>query len=98
MITVGIDVGSISAKAALIKDGELVGSGVMLTGYNARNAGEQVFIDLLATLGIGYATQAGHEVENSGVFSILAGPSEILVITQAEPCLVQLALYRPCGG
>ena len=44
------------------------------------------------------ATQAGHEVENSGVFSILAGPSEILVITQAEPCLVQLALYRPCGG
>ena len=52
MITVGIDVGSISAKAALVKDGRLVGSRVMLTGYNARNAGESVFADLLAELAI----------------------------------------------
>ena len=52
MITVGIDVGSISAKAALVEDGRLVGSRVMLTGYNARNAGEAVFADLLAELGM----------------------------------------------
>jgi predicted CoA-substrate-specific enzyme activase len=48
MISVGIDVGSISAKAAMMKDGELVASKVMLTGYNARNAGERIFFDLLA--------------------------------------------------
>lgn len=52
MITVGIDVGSISAKAALVEDDRLIGSTVMLTGYNARNAGERVFIDLLAQLNV----------------------------------------------
>ncbi|MFO7715415.1 acyl-CoA dehydratase activase [Desulfosarcina sp.] len=53
MITVGIDVGSISAKAALIRDGTLIGTKVMLTGYNARNAGKKIFADLLMDLGIG---------------------------------------------
>ncbi|MGA6925910.1 MAG: acyl-CoA dehydratase activase [Desulfosarcina sp.] len=52
MITVGIDVGSISAKAALVENGRLIGSTVMLTGYNARNAGERVYIDLLAQLNV----------------------------------------------
>ena len=52
MITVGIDVGSISAKAALVEDGRLVGAQVILTGYNARNAGEKVFHALLGELGI----------------------------------------------
>lgn len=52
MITVGIDVGSISAKAALLKDGQLVGSRIMLTGYNARNAGRAVFSALLDEIGV----------------------------------------------
>ena len=52
MMTVGIDVGSISAKAALLNDGELIGSKVMLTGYNARDAGRRVYIDLLDELDI----------------------------------------------
>jgi predicted CoA-substrate-specific enzyme activase len=52
MITVGIDVGSISAKAALIEDHRLIGSRVILTGYNARNAGETVFNELLDELKI----------------------------------------------
>jgi len=52
MITVGIDVGSISAKAALIKDNRFVGSRVILTGYNARNAGETVFNELLTELNL----------------------------------------------
>ena len=50
MLTVGIDIGSISAKAAVIRDGQLVGSKVILTGYNAKTAGEKVFADLLAEL------------------------------------------------
>lgn len=52
MLTAGIDVGSISAKAAVVRDGRLIGTRVMLTGYNSRNAGEKVFSDLLADLGI----------------------------------------------
>ncbi len=52
MLTVGIDVGSISAKAAVVKDGRLMGSKVILTGYNSKNAGETVFGDLLVELGI----------------------------------------------
>lgn len=52
MITVGIDVGSISAKAAVIKDNKIVGSRVILTGYNARNAGEMVLSELLGELGM----------------------------------------------
>ncbi len=50
MLTIGIDVGSISAKAVVVKDGELMGSKVILTGYNSRNAGEKVFGGLLAEL------------------------------------------------
>lgn len=56
MLTVGIDVGSISAKAAVIQDGELLGGTVILTGYNARNAGQNVFDKLLAVLNIDSAT------------------------------------------
>ena len=52
VIAVGIDVGSISAKAALFKDGELAGCKVILTGYNARNAGRAVYEGLLEELGI----------------------------------------------
>ena len=48
MLTVGIDVGSISAKAVAMKDGRLVGSKIILTGYNAKKAGVNVFEDLLA--------------------------------------------------
>jgi predicted CoA-substrate-specific enzyme activase len=52
MITIGVDVGSISAKAAVIKDGQIVATKVILTGYNAKNAGEQVFKAVLSDAGI----------------------------------------------
>ncbi|MDJ0782544.1 MAG: acyl-CoA dehydratase activase [Desulfosarcinaceae bacterium] len=52
MISVGIDVGSISAKAAAMEDGRLLGSRVLLTGYNAGKAGRAVFEALLAAVGI----------------------------------------------
>jgi len=48
MIFAGIDIGSITAKAALIRDNELVGTRVISTGYNPVTAGEKVFSDLLA--------------------------------------------------
>lgn len=47
MITVGIDIGSITTKAALIQNGNLEGTLLTPTGYNAKEAGERVFRDLL---------------------------------------------------
>jgi predicted CoA-substrate-specific enzyme activase len=52
MITVGIDVGSITTKAAVVKDGKLLAGMVTSTGYNAQNAGEKVFEKIIAELGI----------------------------------------------
>ncbi len=50
MITAGIDVGSISAKAAIIQDNRLLGARVILTGYNAQDAGRHVFEQVLSEL------------------------------------------------
>jgi len=47
MITVGIDVGSITTKAAVAKDGVVIADKVVLTGYNAQLAGERVFDEIL---------------------------------------------------
>jgi len=47
MIYAGIDIGSITAKAALIKDNQLMGTHVILTGYDPINAGIKVFEALL---------------------------------------------------
>ena len=52
MLTAGIDIGSIGTKAALVRDGKLIGTTVMLTGYNARKAGEAVFLTLLEKTGV----------------------------------------------
>ncbi|MCP4720038.1 MAG: 2-hydroxyglutaryl-CoA dehydratase [Desulfobacteraceae bacterium] len=48
MIFAGIDIGSITAKAALIKGNKLLGTRVIPTGYNPVTAGKKVFSDLLA--------------------------------------------------
>jgi predicted CoA-substrate-specific enzyme activase len=52
MLTVGVDVGSITAKAAVVRDGEVISDKLILTGYNARQAGEHVFENILDDLGI----------------------------------------------
>ena len=52
MLTIGIDVGSITAKAAVIRDGEILSDKLLLTGYNARNAGEKVFEAIVTGSGI----------------------------------------------
>ena len=56
MITVGIDVGSITAKAAVVKDCEVISHQLIMTGYNARNAGEKVFEKVVEDSGIGYSS------------------------------------------
>jgi predicted CoA-substrate-specific enzyme activase len=52
MLTVGIDVGSITAKAAAVKDGEVIAYNLIFTGYNARQAGQNVFESIIKDLGI----------------------------------------------
>jgi len=52
MIYAGIDIGSITAKAALIKDKTLLGTLVIPTGYHHLNAGIRVFETLLKKTGI----------------------------------------------
>ncbi len=47
MIYAGIDIGSITAKAALIEGTHVLGTHVILTGYNPLNAGIKVFETLL---------------------------------------------------
>jgi predicted CoA-substrate-specific enzyme activase len=56
MITVGIDVGSITTKAAVVKDGKLLTDTVISTGYNARDAGKKVFEKTISELGIDATT------------------------------------------
>ena len=50
MNTAGIDIGSISTKAAIMKDGLLLGTKVISTGYNAERAGGKVFDAILGEL------------------------------------------------
>ncbi|MBA2881001.1 putative CoA-substrate-specific enzyme activase [Desulfosalsimonas propionicica] len=52
MITAGIDIGSITAKAALIHDGKLAGTSLQFTGYHAAKAGNAVLETLLGQTGI----------------------------------------------
>ena len=52
MISVGIDVGSITAKAAVVRDGKVIAAKLILTGYNARYAGESVFESIMKETGI----------------------------------------------
>lgn len=53
MITAGIDIGSITTKSALVRNGELIGSRVIPTGYSTKNAGLRVFEELLSECSIG---------------------------------------------
>jgi (R)-2-hydroxyacyl-CoA dehydratese activating ATPase len=52
MITVGIDIGSITAKAVLLSGDKILQTNVIPTGYNSESAGEKVFDDLIRLSGI----------------------------------------------
>jgi predicted CoA-substrate-specific enzyme activase len=51
-LTAGIDIGSITTKAAILQGGELLGTKGIFTGYNAEAAGCRVFEELLAELNL----------------------------------------------
>ncbi len=56
MITAGIDIGSITAKAAIVDSGKIVGTKVCFTGYNAERVGLRVYEELLSELGLAAAS------------------------------------------
>jgi predicted CoA-substrate-specific enzyme activase len=56
MIAIGVDVGSISTKAAAVKDGKLVAKHLIMTGYNAAKAARTVYEGILAELGVNSAS------------------------------------------
>lgn len=52
MRTAGIDIGSITAKAALVEDGKILTTKIIFTGYNAESAGARVYEEMLAESGL----------------------------------------------
>ncbi|HPI14491.1 MAG TPA: acyl-CoA dehydratase activase [Spirochaetota bacterium] len=52
MLTVGMDIGSITTKAAVVKDGGILGTRVIFTGYNAEAAGNRALDELLQELAL----------------------------------------------
>lgn len=52
MITAGVDIGSITTKAAVVADGKLLGTRLGFTGYNSELAGGSIFQELLKGLGL----------------------------------------------
>lgn len=70
MITVGIDVGSLSTKSALMNEhGEVIGFDVVLTGGTNRTAAETTYENVLAKAGlrrsdVGFVVTTGYGREN----------------------------------
>jgi len=52
MYTVGIDIGSITTKAALFKDGKLSATKLIFTGYNSEAAGKKIFSEIMQDAGL----------------------------------------------
>ncbi len=50
MITAGIDIGSITTKAAVLKNNQIMGIKISFTGYNAEKAGGKIFQELLSEI------------------------------------------------
>ncbi|MFN2232443.1 MAG: acyl-CoA dehydratase activase [Anaerolineae bacterium] len=48
MVTAGVDVGAITAKAAILRDGELLASAIIMAGYDRAAAARQVLDQALA--------------------------------------------------
>jgi len=81
MITAGIDVGSISTKAAIAEDGNIVATRVIQTGYNAQNAGRMVFDEIQAETGISSSRIQGVVATGYGRKSVTQADKAVTEIT-----------------
>ncbi len=81
MLTAGIDIGSITAKAAILQDDTLLGTRVVFTGYNASQAGKTVMTDLAKDTGIPMADLAAVVATGYGRNSVEFATKSITEIT-----------------
>ena len=81
MITIGIDVGSITAKAAVIRDGEMIANKLIMTGYNTRKAAEKVFEAVIKESGVDRSAVAGIISTGYGRKSVAFADKTITEIT-----------------
>jgi (R)-2-hydroxyacyl-CoA dehydratese activating ATPase len=81
MVTVGIDIGSITAKAAVMRDGNILAVRILRTGYNAKNAGDQLFEGIVSGLGLNPADIHGVVATGYGRKSITFADKAITEIT-----------------
>jgi (R)-2-hydroxyacyl-CoA dehydratese activating ATPase len=52
MLSVGLDIGSITTKVAVMKDGKILGTDISFTGYNPEKAWRDILDQMLARLGL----------------------------------------------
>ena len=83
MLTVGIDVGSITAKAAVVRDGEVISDKIIITGYNARQSGEKVFKSIIQDLGI----------QTSDVDKVIATGYGRKSVTKADQTITEITCH-----
>ncbi len=66
MITVGIDMGSKTIKVVVLRDGEVIGRGIELAGFESREAAEKAFDAALQDAGISKADIDGMVATGAG--------------------------------
>jgi len=66
MITVGIDMGSKTIKVVVLRDGEIIGRGIELAGFESRAAAEKAFDTALQSAGISKADIDGIVATGAG--------------------------------
>jgi predicted CoA-substrate-specific enzyme activase len=81
MITAGIDVGSITAKVAILKDGKLIGENLMLTGYSAEKAGKKVFEEIMSEMKLDHGFLTRIIATGYGRYSVTFADKAITEIT-----------------
>ncbi|MFH0994861.1 MAG: acyl-CoA dehydratase activase [Pseudomonadota bacterium] len=81
MMTLGIDIGSITAKAAVMRDGKILAVRILRTGYNAKNAGDQLFEGIVSGLGLNPSDIQGIVATGYGRKSITFADRAVTEIT-----------------
>ncbi|HSO66620.1 MAG TPA: acyl-CoA dehydratase activase [Desulfatirhabdiaceae bacterium] len=81
MITAGIDIGSITAKAAVMNDQGLMDYKVIPTGFNAKQAGEEIFEHILCGLGLNPSVVEGVVSTGYGRKSVAFAQKAVTEIT-----------------
>jgi predicted CoA-substrate-specific enzyme activase len=81
MITAGIDIGSITTKAAVMNDSGLLDLWVIPTGFNARQAGEEIFEQIICGLGLNPSVVGGVVATGYGRKSVTFAQKAVTEIT-----------------